>query len=290
MPSLAHPRSIPSPAACLVSANANGYAGENIAYGYNDARGIVMALIVDDRARRHRANIFSAKFGVAALRPPCTVWLHVRDGLRQQLHGTRQHRVAGLSAWRTIVRGAKAALLKTPAPHTIAGVWSCPSEIAFLPPCRRGRRTRNSWTECSDKEPDALVRPLRSYSGVLKALIMRIIHNEAESDDLLQEIYMELWNHAQNYSATKGKPLGWMVTLARRRSIDRLRKRQSYARAEERLQHEIEHQPDAWVHNSRGRCHWSFRYARHARTDHRRTAARAAAGHRIGVFQRNEPA
>jgi RNA polymerase sigma-70 factor (ECF subfamily) len=41
-----------------------------------------------------------------------------------------------------------------------------------------------------------------------------------------------------------------MVTLTRRRSIDRLRKRQSYARAEERLQLETEQQPDAWVHNT----------------------------------------
>src|SRR5215210_1750432 len=88
------------------------------------------------------------------------------------------------------------------------------------------------------------------YSGILKALIMRIIHNEAEADDLLQEIYMEIWNHAQNFSAQKGKPLGWMVTLTRRRSIDRLRKRQAYARAEERLQQETEQQPEAWVHNT----------------------------------------
>src|SRR5207302_950080 len=76
------------------------------------------------------------------------------------------------------------------------------------------------------------------YSGILKALIMRIVHNEAEADDLLQEIFMEIWNHALNFSALKGKPLGWMVTLTRRRSIDRLRKRQAYARAKERLQHE----------------------------------------------------
>ncbi len=101
-----------------------------------------------------------------------------------------------------------------------------------------------------DKDPDALAVLYDRYSGVLKALIMRIVHNEAEADDLLQEIYMELWNHAKNYSAGKGKPLGWIVTLARRRSIDRLRKRQSYARAEERLQHETEQQPEAWANNT----------------------------------------
>jgi RNA polymerase sigma-70 factor (ECF subfamily) len=41
-----------------------------------------------------------------------------------------------------------------------------------------------------------------------------------------------------------------MVTLARRRAIDGLRKKQAYARAEERLQSETEQQPEAWVHNT----------------------------------------
>ena len=103
-----------------------------------------------------------------------------------------------------------------------------------------------------EEDPEALAQLYDRYSAVLKALIMRIIHNEAEADDLLQEIFMELWNQARNYSAEKGKPLGWMVTLTRRRSIDRLRKRQSYARAEERLQQQTEQQPGAWIYNTVG--------------------------------------
>jgi RNA polymerase sigma-70 factor (ECF subfamily) len=91
-------------------------------------------------------------------------------------------------------------------------------------------------------DADALSQLYDRYNGILKALILRVIHNEAEADDLLQEIFMEIWN--------QGKPLGWMVTLARRRAIDGLRKKQAYARAEERLQNETEQQPDAWVHNA----------------------------------------
>jgi RNA polymerase sigma-70 factor (ECF subfamily) len=101
-----------------------------------------------------------------------------------------------------------------------------------------------------EKEASALEALYDRYSSVIKALIMRIVHNEAEAEDLLQEIYMELWHQASHYSAAKGKPLGWIVTLARRRAIDRLRKRQSYARAEERLQHELEQQPDAGTHST----------------------------------------
>ncbi len=100
------------------------------------------------------------------------------------------------------------------------------------------------------ENPEALSQLYDRYNGILKALILRVIHNEAEAEDLLQEIFMEIWSQAKNFSAQKGKPLGWMVTLARRRAIDGLRKKQAYARAEERLQHETEQQPDAWVHNA----------------------------------------
>ena len=101
-----------------------------------------------------------------------------------------------------------------------------------------------------ERDPTSLAALYDRYSGILKSLIMGVIHNDAEADDLLQEIFMEIWNQAAHYSAQKGKPLGWIVTLTRRRSIDRLRKKQAYARAEERLQNETEQQPDAWVHNS----------------------------------------
>ena len=98
-------------------------------------------------------------------------------------------------------------------------------------------------------DEDALSQLYDRYNGIVKALILRIIHNDTEADDLLQEVFMEIWNQAKNFSAEKGKPLGWMVTLTRRRAIDALRKKQAYARAEERFQAEPEQQPLAWVQN-----------------------------------------
>ena len=138
--------------------------------------------------------------------------------------------------------------------------------------------------------PEALAQLYDRYSGILKALIMRIVHNEAEADDLLQEIYMEIWNHADSFSAHKGKALGWIVTLTRRRGIDRLRKRQAYQRAEERLQHEPEQQPEAWVHN---RSDDEIEHSDQRRilfSDSRRAAAAPAPGHRMRVFYGDESA
>ncbi|MEI6561260.1 MAG: sigma-70 family RNA polymerase sigma factor [Verrucomicrobiota bacterium] len=85
------------------------------------------------------------------------------------------------------------------------------------------------------------------HAGVIKSVIFKIIHNEAEAEDVLMEVFFEAWNNATKYSAEKGKALGWLVTMARRRGIDRLRKRQSYSRATDRLQVEVEHDPEAWI-------------------------------------------
>src|SRR5215831_14519246 len=52
-------------------------------------------------------------------------------------------------------------------------------------------------------DADALSELYDRYNGILKALILRVIHNEAEADDLLQEIFMEIWNQAKNFSAQK---------------------------------------------------------------------------------------
>jgi len=89
----------------------------------------------------------------------------------------------------------------------------------------------------------ALTAMYRRHTPILRTVISRVVHNEADVDDLLQEVFLELWNRAQSYDETKGKVLGWLVTLARRRAIDRVRRRQAYARAEERLRLETETEP-----------------------------------------------
>jgi RNA polymerase sigma-70 factor (ECF subfamily) len=63
----------------------------------------------------------------------------------------------------------------------------------------------------------------------------------------LQEVFLEVWRLARRYSSEKGKALGWIITLSRRRAIDRLRREQAYSRVEERYQKETEQQPEAWT-------------------------------------------
>jgi len=86
----------------------------------------------------------------------------------------------------------------------------------------------------------ALSTLLRRHQGILRTVISRVIHNDADVDDLAEEVMIETWNRCQSYEESKGKVLGWLVTMARRRAIDRVRRRQAYDRAEERLRLHVE--------------------------------------------------
>lgn len=89
----------------------------------------------------------------------------------------------------------------------------------------------------------------RRHTPLLRTVIGRILNNDTDVDDMLQEVFLEIWRQAARYSEEKGKALGWIVTLARRRAIDRLRKKMAYSRAQDRLQVEVEHSPEPALHH-----------------------------------------
>jgi RNA polymerase sigma-70 factor (ECF subfamily) len=101
-----------------------------------------------------------------------------------------------------------------------------------------------------EQSEEALSELYRRHHATLRSVIARVLHNEQSIEDLLQEVFLEIWRLASRYSPQKGKALGWMITLARRRAIDRLRREQAYSRVEERFQKETEQQPDSWAHPS----------------------------------------
>jgi len=94
----------------------------------------------------------------------------------------------------------------------------------------------------SHRRHDALAELFDRHSKRLRATIDGVVHEEAEADDVLQEIFIQIWEEAARYSPKAGKPLGWMVTIARRRAIDRLRRRQAYSRVRERYQKRVTHE------------------------------------------------
>ncbi len=93
--------------------------------------------------------------------------------------------------------------------------------------------------DISRRRHDALTELYGRHSKRLRATIDGVVHEEAEADDVLQEIFLQVWEEARRYSPKAGKPLGWMVTIARRRAIDRLRRRQAYCRARDRYEKRV---------------------------------------------------
>jgi RNA polymerase sigma-70 factor (ECF subfamily) len=93
--------------------------------------------------------------------------------------------------------------------------------------------------DISRRRHDALAELYGRHSKRLRATIDGVVHEQSEADDVLQEIFLQVWEEAGRYSPKAGKPLGWMVTIARRRAIDRLRRRQAYSRARERYEKRV---------------------------------------------------
>jgi RNA polymerase sigma-70 factor (ECF subfamily) len=84
----------------------------------------------------------------------------------------------------------------------------------------------------------ALATLSRRHSALIRTIVSRMINNDHDVDELVQDCLIEVWRRAENYRVDRGQVLGWMVTLARRRTIDRIRRKMSYHRAQERLREE----------------------------------------------------
>ena len=52
---------------------------------------------------------------------------------------------------------------------------------------------------------------------------MRILSSREEAEDILQEVFVQVWRRAADFDELRGRPFTWLVTLARSRAIDRLR-------------------------------------------------------------------
>jgi RNA polymerase sigma-70 factor (ECF subfamily) len=85
------------------------------------------------------------------------------------------------------------------------------------------------------RDEQALRLLFARHRVLLRTIISRIVPSDADCEDVLQDCMLDTWKHAESYDPAKGQAMGWLVTLARRRGIDRVRRNGAYARAQERL-------------------------------------------------------
>lgn len=63
----------------------------------------------------------------------------------------------------------------------------------------------------------------QNYSGVLYGIVHKVIFDEQTSQDVLQEVFVKIWNNISQYDPAKGRIYTWMLNIARNAAIDKLR-------------------------------------------------------------------
>ncbi|OBI90530.1 sigma-70 family RNA polymerase sigma factor [Mycobacterium sp. 1245805.9] len=65
-------------------------------------------------------------------------------------------------------------------------------------------------------------------------LVTRVVRDPGYSEETTQEVYLEVWRSASQYDPAKGSALAWLLTMAHRRAVDRVRTEQAGSRRESR--------------------------------------------------------
>ncbi len=98
-------------------------------------------------------------------------------------------------------------------------------EIALLQATAKGDR-------------DSFQQLHQRYSGVLYSTAYKVLNDEAEAEDVVQDVFVQIWDKAKMYDPKRGRPLTWAVTLTRNKAIDKLRSTQRRFRLKDEFEKE----------------------------------------------------
>lgn len=79
----------------------------------------------------------------------------------------------------------------------------------------------------ADGDRGALKAVYERTSAKLYGICLRVLGDEADAQDTLQDVYLTVWKRAGLFDAAKASPVTWLSVLARNRAIDRLRARRA---------------------------------------------------------------
>lgn len=97
----------------------------------------------------------------------------------------------------------------------------------------------------AERDQQALAELYDRHAPTLLALAQRILGSTAEGEEVLQEVFLHVWNNATRYDSSRSSVYTWLVLIARSRAIDRLRSRRVVERT-----HEAAHQEGDALHTS----------------------------------------
>jgi RNA polymerase sigma-70 factor (ECF subfamily) len=75
----------------------------------------------------------------------------------------------------------------------------------------------------ADGDQSAVATLYDSTNRLVFGLILRIVADRSTAEEVLLDVYTQVWRQASSYDTARGAPLAWIMTIARSRAIDRLR-------------------------------------------------------------------
>ena len=87
------------------------------------------------------------------------------------------------------------------------------------------REDRDLIQRMASKDADALDVFYTRYNRLAFSFVLRIVGNREDAEDVLTDVFWQVWRQASRYDPSRGKPVAWLLTMARTRAVDRLRSR-----------------------------------------------------------------
>src|SRR5437016_12234407 len=75
----------------------------------------------------------------------------------------------------------------------------------------------------ASRDADALDTFYTRYNRVAFSLVLRIVGNRQDAEDVLTDVFWQIWQQSSRYDSSRGKPIAWLLTIARTRAIDCIR-------------------------------------------------------------------
>ncbi|MGN6250447.1 MAG: ECF RNA polymerase sigma factor SigK [Marmoricola sp.] len=97
-------------------------------------------------------------------------------------------------------------------------------------------------------DEDAFAQLYDATASRLNGLVLRVVRDPAQTEEVTQEIFVEIWRQSARYDESAGSPLAWMMTIAHRRAVDRVRSAEASSRRDtsyEQRTREVDHDQTA---------------------------------------------
>ena len=77
------------------------------------------------------------------------------------------------------------------------------------------------------KDMEAAAELYDRYAAQVYALARRIVRNDTDAEDVVQEVFSQAWRTAARYDRARGSVVGWLLMITRTRAIDKIRAREA---------------------------------------------------------------